>query len=371
MISMAHLDRHTNSHTVSPAAPSLDAMTGFAALDCRFIANGGETLESVAKQHGMTIRAIKKLNPTYFPPEDEDSHEHSLYCGQALTLDPPDLKVSLPPPPSEVNDDLLERAWRSYRSDMAHGVYVVRRGEKSLRALADRYGTTVSAVRDANREVFPFGDPGQLHAGMQIIIPPPDCNKGQARMARQAEVLEVVARTSPTGKDIATSPIGGGKHRTYRARVGDTLLSVARAHNMDLDEFRKLNQIPACQSGFLKLPMGNRIYIVNNCEFNSTEWKNASAQNGKSKKKKKKGTLQTSLEVYLQSQPHVHAIGPDETAHIIATQHNISVKQLRMWNPHVFPPGERVNGVLPEGELLQVAATVHTGKGFNMGGKIY
>ena len=98
--------------------------------------------------------------------------------------------------------------------------YVVQPGD-SLGKIARRHGTTITAIKQANRLNGSF-----IHVGMQLQMP---------------ESVTVADRSNPAsaGKSDQAKPAGG--KTIYRVRSGDTLWSIAQKHQLDYKALAELN----------------------------------------------------------------------------------------------------------------------------------
>lgn len=101
-----------------------------------YVVRPGDTLSVIAARTGVPAAVIARANGIVDP--------NRVYAGARLRLTP------APPGPRAA----------------AGGVHVVRAGE-TLRAIARRYGTTVSALARANN----IGNPNRLRVGQRLVVP--------------------------------------------------------------------------------------------------------------------------------------------------------------------------------------------------------
>ena len=100
--------------------------------------------------------------------------------------------------------------------------YVVRKGD-TLYSIANRYGITASALRNANN----------ISVGQRLTI-----NASGTPTKRHVVLEEVPERVQ---KQVSKRPLA--KKKTYKVRKGDTLFSIASSANMSVNQLKKLNGI--------------------------------------------------------------------------------------------------------------------------------
>jgi LysM repeat protein len=161
------------------AAPVLNGQCGTSATVA-----SGETLRKIADRCGTTVSAIRRANP-------EIGSGNLIYPGQVLLL------------PGTI-----------LGSDGGYLIYVVMRGD-TLKALANRFGSTVDSIMASNPEIK---NPNVIYEGQRLTIysagpgnPPP---------------------TNPP-----PPPAGG----TYYAVKGDTLRKIAAKFGTTVDALLRLN----------------------------------------------------------------------------------------------------------------------------------
>lgn len=104
----------------------------------------------------------------------------------------------------------------------------VRRGE-TLSKIAQRYGTSVSAIAEANK----LGSKNRVSAGRYLMIP------GTSRSDREIEVA-----SSPSRRSSSRSKAPAGSQKvTYVVKSGDTLSRIAGQHGVSTTALRRWNQI--------------------------------------------------------------------------------------------------------------------------------
>ena len=75
----------------------------------------------------------------------------------------------------------------------------------------------------------------------------------EATVAREAASVKLIAVKSRLDQPVLDAPAGGSKkatavdrvpaRKTHTVRAGETLLEIARSHNVSADELRKLNNL--------------------------------------------------------------------------------------------------------------------------------
>ena len=128
----------------------------------RYRVRSGDTLGAIARKYGTTVGALKRANRL---------RGHIIRVGQKLLI----------PPSGRAGSSRVARA----AVVTSPGTHVVRSGE-SLSRIAGRYGTTVTAIKSANRLK---GD--RIHAGQRLTIPGAD--NASTHLVRSGENLAVIA----------------------------------------------------------------------------------------------------------------------------------------------------------------------------------
>jgi len=137
----------------------------------------------------------------------------------------------------------------------------VKRGE-TLRSIAGQYGVTVTELKNWNHITTPgvkLGtrlrirdreDAASSSTGIQVKDSGDD---SEATVAREAASVKLIAVKSRMDQPVLDAPAGGSKkatavdrvpaRKTHTVRAGETLLEIARSHNVSADELRKLNNL--------------------------------------------------------------------------------------------------------------------------------
>ncbi len=104
---------------------------------------------------------------------------------------------------------------------------MVRKGD-TLYSIANRYGITASALRNANNI-----SGNNISVGQRLTI-----NASGTPTKRHVVLEEVPERVQ---KQVSKRPLA--KKKTYKVRKGDTLFSIASSANMSVNQLKKLNGI--------------------------------------------------------------------------------------------------------------------------------
>jgi hypothetical protein len=115
------------------------------------VVKGGDTLGTIARQHGTTIATLKRLNTL---------KSDTVRVGQRLVV--PEPGAALPEPGA------AKPAAPAAPVTTANGalVHIVKSGE-SLDSIRKRYGISVGALATANN----IADPSKIRPGQQLVIP--------------------------------------------------------------------------------------------------------------------------------------------------------------------------------------------------------
>jgi membrane-bound lytic murein transglycosylase D len=176
---------------------------------------GGSSLRAVARAAGVEPRVVEDLNP------------HLLH---AATPAGRAWEVRIPPGRSPQFAANFSRAAQDER--VATTLHTVRRGE-TLSHIAARHGTTVAALRAANRNV----QPNRLQIGQRLTVP-----GAGARAAASPPPVRAQA---------------AAQWRVHRVRSGDTLWGIARRYDVSVQQLRSWNDL----GGRSRILPGQRIRV--------------------------------------------------------------------------------------------------------------
>ena len=172
----------------------------------------GDNMRSVARRLGVSPATIMKSNGL---------RSQRLRVGQTL----------------RVNVPIVTRQTTSSRPSTARSTpntpvastkfYVVRKGD-TLHSIANRYGISASALRNANNI-----SGNNISVGQRLTI-----NASGTPTKRHVVLEEVPAKLQ---KQVNKRPLAN--KATYKVRKGDTLFSIASSANMSVNQLKKLNGI--------------------------------------------------------------------------------------------------------------------------------
>lgn len=172
----------------------------------------GDNMRSVARRLGVSPATIMKSNGL---------RSQRLRVGQTL----------------RVNVPIVTRQTTSSRPSTARSTpdtpvastkfYVVRKGD-TLYSIANRYGISASALRNANNI-----SGNNISVGQRLTI-----NASGTPTKRHVVLEEVPAKLQ---KQVNKRPLAN--KATYKVRKGDTLFSIASSANMSVNQLKKLNGV--------------------------------------------------------------------------------------------------------------------------------
>ena len=172
----------------------------------------GDNMRSVARRLGVSPATIMKSN---------GSRSQRLRVGQTLRVNVPivtrQTTTSRPTTTRSTPDTPVAST----------KFYVVRKGD-TLYSIANRYGITASALRNANNI-----SGNNISVGQRLTI-----NASGTPTKRHVVLEEVPERVQ---KQVSKRPLA--KKKTYKVRKGDTLFSIASSANMSVNQLKKLNGI--------------------------------------------------------------------------------------------------------------------------------
>ena len=178
----------------------------------------GERLEKIARQHGVTLTSLLKLN-------NMKLHD-PLLAGRKIKI------AVMGKRNEEIRTETHEPVRTADKAPRTNGnpattqkveatVYRAREGD-SLDKIARRHGTTLGALLKLNK--MKINEP--LYVGRVVKLKETDADR------EESKTPEVPAKTGRTEK-----------YSVYRARKGDSLDKIARRHGTTLGALLKLNKI--------------------------------------------------------------------------------------------------------------------------------
>jgi len=217
-----------------------------------YIVKKGDTLYSIANNNNTTITELKNLN---------NLTTNNLSIGQVLKL-PTSNEEELP------NNDTV--------------IYTVKGGD-SLYAIANKYNTTVDAIKKLNNLIN-----NNLSIGQQLKIPSTkedDNNEYTFYTIESGDTLYSIAKKYNTTANIIkelnnlssnllsigqilkipTTSSEEQTYLTYKVVSGDNLYSIARIYNTTVDAIKKLNNFTSnilSIGQILKIPTNTNNYTI-------------------------------------------------------------------------------------------------------------
>ncbi len=164
-----------------------------------YIVQPGDTLYSIARRFGLTVADLKRINNLV---------SDTLQIGQILALKETEV---LPPPTLEPEEGFI--------------IHTVTKGD-TLYSLARIYSTTVEEIKAINNLTSNI-----LQIGQELKIP-----------VITTVPEEPVIPEEPIPPEIPTIP-PIGEYDQYVVRAGDTLYSIARRYNTDVQTIMMLNNL--------------------------------------------------------------------------------------------------------------------------------
>ena len=172
----------------------------------------GDNMRSVARRLGVSPATIMKSNGL---------RSQRLRVGQTLRVNVPIVtrQTTTSRPTTTRNTPDTPVASTKF--------YVVRKGD-TLYSIANRYGITAAALRNANNI-----SGNNISVGQRLTI-----NASGTPTKRHIVLEEVPTKVQ---KQVSKRPLA--KKKTYKVRKGDTLFSIASSANMSVNQLKKLNGI--------------------------------------------------------------------------------------------------------------------------------
>jgi len=233
-------------------------------LTVRHRVRRGETLRMIATEYSVSPTELARVNNL--------GRGRPLRRGMLLTV-PASFRA---PRPEVLADEEDPRASTDYVPPRTIGLpgkvdgnsvaieritHTVKRGE-TLRSIAAQYGVTVTELKTWNHITTPGvkvgtrlrirdNDAASSQTSMQVKDAADDSDKTSAPLDKSS--IKLVAVKPQVDAPALDSPAGGGDkpgsvarvpaRKTHTVRAGETLLEIARSHNVSADELRKLNNL--------------------------------------------------------------------------------------------------------------------------------
>lgn len=173
-----------------------------------YTVKSGDTLNKIAKQNGIKVTEIMKLNKL---------KSGTIHPGQTLSLGTKLITVEVPIEKAYANQTNVAASESSNTSDK---FYTVKKGD-TLGVIANKYNVSVSDLKKWNGLKS-----NSIHAGKNIIV---------NVKAAEAEAMSAVT----TSDKSIQNQVAGSKF--YKVKSGDSWWSIAEKHNLSVAELKKLN----------------------------------------------------------------------------------------------------------------------------------
>jgi LysM repeat protein len=132
----------------------------------------GDTLATIAKKHGVTIKAMEAANPSVIPTKLKIGQKLTLPAGGSAAAE-----VNVPSPGGEA--------------------YTIKSGD-TLTKIAHAHGTTIKAIEAANSSL----DPNHIKVGQKLTIP----SKAEAAAPASPAIVPEPAPATPPPVAPMTPP---------------------------------------------------------------------------------------------------------------------------------------------------------------------
>ncbi len=187
-----------------------------------YVVKKGDSLWVIASKHGTTVDELKRINRLT---------SNNLSIGQVLKL------------PVKGNNE----------TGSNQNVYIVKKGD-SLYSIARTYNTSVEAIKNANNLTS-----NALSIGQELIIPEKantsqityTVNKGDSLWAI-ANKYDTTVDAIKSANNLSSNSLSIGQqliipsttnYVTYTVKKGDSLYSIARTYNTTVNDIKKLNSL--------------------------------------------------------------------------------------------------------------------------------
>ncbi len=189
-------------------------------VETRHIVKRGETLGSIAKRYGVSVRDICAV------AENRIRNQNKLSVGQMLII---------PVPPEHYKKSAVEYQVAEAEEPITSKpsgneiMHIVRSGE-TLGSIAENYNTTVSALISRNR----IKNARKLKVGQTLVVKPGVSYSKDKSLA--ATSTEKSKSPSPTPQTNPTT-------REHTVKKGETLTNIAMQYEISVSELMKANNL--------------------------------------------------------------------------------------------------------------------------------
>lgn len=200
----------------------------------------GDTAWSISRRYGVTMAELLERNGLTEDSVIKAGSTLILPTGARATAPPPTPRpvVQTPPPTTPTPPTTSAATTAGTEPLPTDGVYAVQPGD-SLWTISRKFGTTIDALREANRLTTDL-----LHPGQELLIP------GAATLPKPADSTGAAPAEPPPTIDTAppapvepAPAVGKPETKTYYIEPDETLADVARAHGISLEALMQMNGI--------------------------------------------------------------------------------------------------------------------------------
>ena len=239
--------KHTKTPTVKPTLKPTVKPTAKPVkvtpvdVGSSYVVGKGDSLSMIAKRHRVSVADIMVLNNI--------SQPNKIRLGQKLKMP---ANATKPTAATAFNPAVVKTAAVATVSpDSGSGsVYVVKSGD-ILSRIANRQGTTVKALREANnlkddklvvgqKLTLPSGNSGQPASKPEAI---PANASPAAAPAPVAEPVVPPAMLDLPGLTAPSAPVSSGARNTYTVQAGDSILDIASQFNVGIADLLRVNNL--------------------------------------------------------------------------------------------------------------------------------
>jgi LysM repeat protein len=310
----------------------------------------GETLSSIARRHGVSMRMLSQHN--------EISNPDNLNAGQTLAI-PGKSKGRVPAAASVAAASVAAPSRVNRAAASGSSSHTIQKGE-TLSKIARTHGVSVKDLQAWNG----ISDPSKLKIGQSLRI---GGGAGGAKTPVQpAKVAATVSDPRPQ-QAASVAPITSGAE-SHILQHGETLSAISRKHGVSVAKLMELNRI----SDPTRLAVGQRVMLTAGSQRVSQERQAEPLQQDVRLVQEPVAPRPTTpVEAYKSlvseapAQPYrQHTVRPRDTLHSISKENNVSVEALRAAN------GLGESNFIRDGQQLKIpaqttmASTVSDGQEF-------
>lgn len=194
----------------------------------------GEKLEQVAPRFGITLADLKRVNGLH--GRIKTTPGQTLLVPSQATEGELDTQAFLAPEPPQAKVQVQVRTQPRY--------HTVRRGD-TLQAIARKYDVDLADLRQYNKLKG-----NALRVGSRLTVSPGSttvARQEQAAPSRQQAERQEAERQDKRKEKVASAAGGksksGPKVTRHKVKKGDTLFSIAKRYNVELDDLRRWNRL--------------------------------------------------------------------------------------------------------------------------------